>query len=410
MFKALVFQRTNLLSGAIANLDVIKASINEDLTQKATSSITCLNVPTSVVQNDIIRIYDSKGKFVYWGIINGINDNVIKCSQFQSLFNDKFLLSKAETSAQKQIYSTSTISELIKYVINYRMQGKITDVDAAFIDKDVSNNFKGITISVQDDGLERYPYPLENKVINIEEFIYEMFNTYNRLIIPVWINSDKRVITNDNGEILTTNEGKRLIYERVLGVGEQHMDIMCCNPSGIVELKDGEEIDFNHRILFQTYENLSNISIVKQDEETNTVYIYNKEGTSLRGAYTVNVDGELKQITNDLEIVGRLGTNKTKYIFDSDNDVLELARSELPTVQYNHKISFNISFEESNKFDDYILGGKVKYYDNSTNRLFDTILTARQYEISENSSTIKSAKLTLGKVRQTLTSALNKTK
>lgn len=410
MFKALVFQRPNLLNGAIANLNVVKASINEDLTQKATSSINLLDVPTSVSQNDIIRVYDSKGKFVYWGVINGINGNAIKCSQFQSLFNDKFLLLKAETTAQKQIYSQSTISELISYVINYRMRGKIADNESAFVDKDVSNNFKGITISVQDDGLERYPYPTENTIINIENFIYEMFNTYNRVIIPTWINSNKRIITTNDNEILTTNDDKELMYERVLGVGEQHIDIMCCNPSGIVELDDGEEIDFNHRVLFESYEKLSDISIVKQDEETNTVYIYNKDGTSLRGAYTVNVDGELKEITNDSIMIGRLGTNKTKYIFDSDNDVLELARSELPTVQYNHKISFNILFNENNKFDNYILGGKVKYYDNDTNRLFDTIITARSYEISENSDTIKSAKLTLGKVRQTLTSALNKTK
>lgn len=406
MFKSLVLQRTNLLSGAIANLDVISASINEDLTQKATSKIVCTNIPSSISQYDILRLYDSKGKFVYWGIVNGISGNEIKCSQFQSLFNDNFLLKKASNS-EKELYATITISELLADILSLRKDGFVSS-QLDLLDRDVANNYKGIVISAKDSGVERYPYPIENRVINLETFIYDMFNQYNRIIVPSFANAELLKLATDDRKDILTDSSKQILIKKQIGINQQHINILCCEPNGKVNLTDGQSLDFDYRVLFTTYENINNVSIVKQDEDTNTVYIYDKDGVNLRGAFTVDTSGTLKQIVTDVSMLGRIGTNKTKYIFDSDNDVYELARSELPTNQYNHKITFDITFNENNKFDNYILGQKIKYYDNATNRLFDTILTARKFEIAENSDTIKNATFTLGKVRQTLTSALNK--
>ena len=407
MFKCLVFQRTALTSGAIADLQVIKASINEDLTQKATSNITCLFIPTNVQQYDIVRLYDTKGQFVYWGVINGITDNTIKCSQFQALYNDNFLIKEATSQTDKDFYANNSIAYVLANFLGKRHQGYISNgID--LIDQDVKNNYLGISTNIIDTASERLPFPTENKVVNLENYIYEIFNNYSRIIVPIWVNvSNDLLATEDTQNLITTDKGDNIRVRKPLSPSNQHIMVGVYNPIGNLSAY-GVNLNYNYKTLFDTYENISNLNIVKQDVDVNTIYIYRKDGSALRGACCATNDGTIQSISSGYVVPNRLGTNKTKYIFDDDNDMIKLARNSMPTTQYNHKITFDITFNEKNRFDDYILAQKIKFYENANNRLFDTLLTARKFEIEQNSDTINKAQFTLGKTRTNLTSLINK--
>ena len=185
-------------------------------------------------------------------------------------------------------------------------------------------------------------------------------------------------------------------------------DIVFFYPNGTIQYDVDKAWDYNEKKLFDTWEMLSNVQIVKQDEDTNVVAIYNQDGTTLRGAYTILNDGTIQQISDGVAIPNRVGSNKTKYVFDSNNELLDLAKANLPNLQYNHKITFNINFDGEYKFDDFNLAQPIKFYSTKDNTLFNSILTGRKYEISQNSDVIQNATFTLGKVRTDLTSKLNK--
>ena len=416
MFRALIFQRSNLDQGAIASVDILKATPYEDLTQKASSSFTCYEVPSNVQVNDIIRFYDTKGKFVYWGMINAIEDKTIKCSQFVSIFNDNLLIVPQTSEAQIFNYNNFPVSMIMAFYLEAKIQGHASientvevgqlPVYTSLTDIDVANNYKSIVTYPVDEGEERVPYPTENETINLENYIYDSFNNYSRIVRPFWSFLESDFLITDSGDYITTEGGDKLLVTRKSS--EPLIVLLITYPNGVIEAPNGDVIDFSQKTLFDTHENISNVSIVKSDEEVNTVYVYNKEGTTLRGAYTVKNDGTIVQITDSTSVTNRLGSNKTQFIFDDENEVLDLVKSKLPSLQYNHKITFDIKFDDKIKFDDFILGQPIKFYDSQGNRIFNSILTAWKFNVEENSDVVKSATFTLGKVRTNLTSKILK--
>lgn len=380
MFKVIIYQRTNLQSGAIANLDVVKASISEDLSQKASSTITCASIPTNVQIYDLLRLYDTKGRFIYWGIINAITDNVIKCSQFQSLYNDNI----HEDLLVPEVFANLKVSGIVDWYLRVKEGGYFytyTENGTTFVgtlDRNVKNYYKGITHTVSDSSNRHMPVPEDYQMINLESWLYDIFNSYSILLKPIWV----------SGNI-------------------PHINIAILYPNGKITTS-GETFDFSQTKLFDTYENISNLSITKEDEDVNTVHIWygGQDGEQI---YTILNDGRIVEVRNNVEVANRVGCNKTTFIeYDGQSDPMDMIYKALPNLQYNHKITFDILFTDNNKYEDYILGKKIQFYENAHNRLFDTMLTAWKYEIEENSDVIKKATFTLGKVRNSLTDKLMK--
>lgn len=205
------------------------------------------------------------------------------------------------------------------------------------------------------------------------------------------------------------------VFHGNLGTGEfikgpkltdNALKIAIFNPADGIINYDGENTwDYSQKVLFNTWEYIKNVDIVKQEVEFNTLFIYNNEGTTLRGAYTILQNGEVQQLETGVSQPNRIGSGKTEYIFDGDNNVDNIIRSKLSANQYNHKVSFDIIFNEKYSFNDFNLGQKIMFY--RDNESFDSVLTGRKYSISENSNTIKEASFTLGKVRTNLTSKIN---
>ena len=387
MFRLISKQRTNLNQRRTADLQVLSASVSEDLTQKAQTTIDVVKVPSNINLNDVIAVYDNKGNFIYYGVISSIKDTKISVNQFQSLFNDLQLIVPQTSQYQKNYYNQKTISYITDLYLKSKEQGyqsikntmssSLVPTFNGLIDLDVKNTFKGIEHIIVDNEQTHMPYPQEKATLNLETYLYDTFNTYNRIVKPY--------IVDLNGAIKLV-----LFY-----------------PNGDIALGD-ETWDYNQKVIFDTWERVSNVEITTKEEDTNTAVVYNSDGTTLRGAYTILNDGTIQQIANNTAIPNRLGTNKTKYIFDSNNVVLDLAKSQLPSLQYNHKITFNISFDGQYKFSDFRLGQPIKFYSSVDNKVYDTILTAWKYNIKENSDEIKNATFTLGKVRTSLTSKINK--
>lgn len=185
---------------------------------------------------------------------------------------------------------------------------------------------------------------------------------------------------------------------------------------GVAIFKPGEIIpydygyrtwDYRPQVIFDTWESISNVKIVDEEVEVNTLAIYNDEGTTLRAAFTVLKDGTIQQIETDTSYPNRYGAGKTTYVFDSTNQIKDLAQDNIPASQFNHKITFDISFTGSNRFEDFNLGQPIKFYSKSRpGKVYESALTAWSYNISQDGD-IYSATFTLGNVRTNLTSKIN---
>lgn len=195
MFRAIVKQRSNLDLLPIADMQILNASISEDTTQKATSTINVVEVPSNVFLGDLVGVYTSKGIFIYWGTISAINENKITLQQFNSFYNDTHLLVPQTSNNQKTFFNTKTISNVIELYLKSKElghQSTLNDMSASLVptyqglvDKDVANNYKGITHTIIDNEQTFAPYPQEKESKNLETFLYDMFNTYNRIIKPI---------------------------------------------------------------------------------------------------------------------------------------------------------------------------------------------------------------------------------
>lgn len=556
-----------------ADESILSFSINEDLTQKSISTFEFDDVPKMAILGDLVGVYDSKGKFIYWGVITKIEDKKVTTNQFISIYNDLIMITPQTTSAQQDLYENSSVSKITDFMLltkelGYNSISTGTPTQEwydynSLRDEDVARLYRGIYHTIIDDGEERVPFNTEKGTKDLESFIYEQFNTYNRIarvnvnpsftdkdipsgyrrllsitsnghqyvdtgfrasettqvvaefeytnsssyqelfgcygamslwqtqnkFYPEWHNDESVQITESSGyayvnwnersidindqsallpydtfrasgnfyifaindpqehgwtypkasmtlyelrlyddgllqhdyvPVLRLSDSKASLFDKVTqtyleNLGDQDftfteyqygsLNLVLFNPIGQIEYEEGKSWNYNSIKLFNTDEDISNLSITKEIEDTNTCYIYNSDGTTLRGAYCVLNDGTLEQITGS-PIANRVGANKTKYIFDDDNDVETLARANLPTLQYNHKITFDLNFDEY-KISDFNLGMPIEFYNNEDKVTYSSILSAWKYSYSIGQNGILSANFTLGKVRNDLTSKLN---
>lgn len=623
MFRAIIKSRKDLNGPQIADIPVIAGNIAEDKAQQAITKLTVSDLPDEVNNGDLIGVYDSRGRFYYWGTIHSKGENPnrdsttnirvreIECHQFESLYNDDHLIVPQTSSAQKSYFNNLTVSDAIDLYLTSKEFGLVSIANTmnnyytpafdSFIDPDSRDTFKGIYHEIIDDGLnqngeaEHAPFPIEKETLNLETYLYEMYDSHRRIIrpyisnpiLPVEYSRLLYVESDGNGQYVNTgispasylhtlkieldgeftdptdsrygsnntyisllssglynssgdyrrnivvataisgstasfkmltglqisssvdmgvadNErhlfvidqirrGYRLknyanaagritdtlvnpiilfgyydttqsgtpinrfckgrIYGcRIFSSGEMIRNLIPCyrkenlevgfydtvsgnffgnngsgslirsqeqsdksiniaifKPEGMVYYNQGQHYwDYSEKILFDTSENIYNVQITDEDVETNTLAIFNTEGTTVRAVFTVLSDGTIQQMTTDTHVLNRFGTGKTKYVFDGNNKIEDLAQSNLPAAQFNHKITFNISFNGEFNFEDFNLGQRIKFYSKTRpGEGYDSVLTAWSYDINQNSETIKNASFTLGNVRNNLTSKIN---
>ena len=309
MFRAIVKQRSNLDLLPIADMQILNASISEDTTQKATSTINVVEVPSNVFLGDLVGVYTSKGVFIYWGTISAINENKITLQQFNSFYNDTHLLVPQTSNNQKTFFNTKTISNVIELYLKSKElghQSTLNDMSASLVptyqglvDKDVANNYKGITHTIIDNEQTFAPYPQEKESKNLETFLYDMFNTYNRIIKPV-INLkggggtpqkdyyELEYIQSDGNQYIQTNISPSLIGREKCKVNYQATSRQCLLGSW----QNGNILNYQIGYIDSNRFNQINITGVEK-ENINTISVvantdYEMDMNFIGGNYIIN--------------------------------------------------------------------------------------------------------------------------
>lgn len=135
--------------------------------------------------------------------------------------------------------------------------------------------------------------------------------------------------------------------------------------------------------------------------EANKLVIYDKDGATLRGTYFTTPQG----ITTNKNSPLRLPVQKTKYIFDTDTALADIAAANLQEEIYNHRITFDMLLNNGlYDFYDWELGMPLNIWYNGA--YYSTIFTG--YSMTKDMNIdVAMVSITCGKVRNTLTERLN---
>lgn len=643
MFRALFKSRTDLNGPSIADFGVLSAEISEDKTQNASSEIVVDSPAINIQNGDILIIYDSYGTFYYWGKVTSIKPDTedqteqrvttISASQFESIFDDNHLILPQTTTNQQSFFKNKTVSDVLGLYLESKELGyqsiKNTMSDyiptySGLVDIDTRNTYKGLRNVIIDSEALHVPYPVEKETVNLEEYLYESFDSYNRIIrpfianpvlpseyqrleyiesdgtsqyidtgvspasylnslrieldaqftdisrtgyllssgyynstaanrkniligvlstdstfrmlngnqtsqyvslgaadtnrhlfvidqtskyykiynnikftstvssslvnniilfakydsdnsgsainsfcsgriygckiynngtliknlVPCFRKSDDEIgmydlvssafLTNSgpeqyrvnpsnlegaegelidyssSGDDILVNPGLRVAFDKSKSYSNKQIGLAIFNPVGVIEYAPTNSWDYTEKTLFDTMETISNLSVVDEDVETNTVCIYTSDGSSLTGSFTILTNGDIQEISTLTPVQNRLGTGKTKFVFDDRTDnasVNSIVKANIPEKLFDHNITFGISFNDKNRFLDFNLGQRIKFYHTRSkkpDKCYESILSGWKYSIDQYSDTIKYAEFSLGKVRKNLTSKINR--
>lgn len=333
-----VFFKDCLKLNEMAKGEVVCLSFNieRDALETATSSFTVKSVPDNVNEGDVLGLVDPYGTILYLGVINSIDERVINTSQIESLFNDNWLYWSP---------STSTIETAIMSIIETDFKGSDDPIMSS------KYNFTLITETSTSGSLIS-----EDQVINFEQFIYEMFNSFGvRLYFDIPYSSGTPKITIANRT-----------YE-TMKIGNNVQAITSFTPTTSVQ-------------------------------ELNKLKIYSSENV-YRGTWYMTPNGA----TDDEEDPNRLPVVNTQFVF-SDDPIDDIVAEYFSTEMYNHYIEFQMLLD--NKLYDFYsmeLGTPLQIFLNED--YYESIYTGYSLSKEENGG-LDYAIMKCGKVRVALTSKL----
>lgn len=357
------------------------AVIKEDSMAKSTSTIELEETPL-IYQNDMpLFIRDSMGKTIYGGVIKNISKNTITCREPLSIVDGEAVLNWWTGYANTTVHSyVSRIANL--YLAGYPvLKSHSNDGSTPLFDPNSALRRKGLPYVLTYDsyvyfGLDKnyvsaVPVLEDTSVGNIEDYILDLSNQYVIYFKP---------------ELITESTSKK-----------SRMKLTSINPYA-----------YDRLIFGDNSEEISNVTIEVEDAEATVLQVFNETATTLRGTYGVKNDGTLADLPVNLnDLTDFLAYNECKLKVLCSSERLNVLKEQyLSNAFFNHKITFDVNLSKGTfKFDDFRMGRRVNFYNG--NKVYNSIITAREYQIESNSDDIKSAKITLGKVRTNLTSKLN---
>jgi hypothetical protein len=346
VYRCYVKEQLSLESKPKAFMKVKSFTIRNDLLAKANSTIYVDEVTSNVNNGDVITLYNPKGKQLYNGIITKIEDNKISCSQMQHFYSGKWVYyTSASSYLETEIYT----------ILSNYAQGKM--YNSTYTDSLVASRLGGITLAKVDSKQVNLPTKDDNSVVDMESFIYDLYNDY--------------------GVILDFN----IAYS-----GTNTCTIKVPQYSSL-------KISNNNHII-------TDLSPTTSIEETNRLIVYARDGT-YRKTYIMRTDGTVVEEPSSLAL--RFNITDTKIVF-SDDDLSDLVASKLPSTPYNHKVTFTIKIKNYiYDLDSFKLGMPLQIFKGDT--YFNSVLTAWEFSKNEGEE-LTSIKMTAGKVRTDLTTML----
>lgn len=361
---------------------IIDAQITVDSTEKVTSTIT-LDSNDKYGINTPVFLYDSRGNIIYSGIVKAQENNILTCREPLSIFDFDFLFRVSNSSGDNNINLTKYVADYVFYhYMRYAKYGTDKSNANALIFRRLL--YKAFKYEWENDPSinnltffeKTLPIISQIEVGNLEEYLLDISNSY--YVYP------KTTLVK---EYATPYDDDGIYY----------VHIKPYTSAQLPTLTLGTNVDA-----------ISNLSIVVENPEYTMLIVYNSAGTTLRGMYALYQNGEIEEVTYpDYEVSGYMAFNNynVKIEMTDDTDITPLADEIVSSGQYNHKIDFTLDL--NNNFYDirsFEIGQRVAFYNN--NKLYDSIVTALKYNVDANNDGIKSVDITLGKVRQKLTSKI----
>ena len=362
---------------------IIDAQVVFDSTQDATTTITLDNPQYKFQLNTPIFIYDPRGNIVYGGIIKAQQENVLTCREPLSIFDNEFLFRVSSASGDNNINLTKYVVDYVFYhYMTYAKYGTDkSNTDATLFRRRMFEAFKFI-------------YKRNPSIANLLPFEKTL-----PLISPIEVRNLKEYLADITNNFYVYAK-MDLIKEYATPSDEDGVYYAAIRPylsSELPKLRLSVNVDA-----------ISNVSIVVEDPEYTILVIYNSTGTTFRAMYVVWGDAVEQVKDADWEqqtSIQAYSNYKVKIEMTDDTDVTSLVNELLSSGQYNHRITFTLDLH--NNFYDirtFEIGQKIGFYDGS--KYYDSIITGKKFNIDMNDDTIKSVDITLGKVRQTLTSKI----
>lgn len=356
-FKAMCINYDAYNKRQISFMHVKSASISEDLLQDAATTLECIEVPSTIQTNIPLFLYNPKGKIVYYGVVSSVEGNTVTCNSPLFIFNDDYLMKTSYNSAGQTVASLAfdVLYGSSDSFINYKTHNFQLDTisDDMGVDSDYVCNQLAETIT-------------ENNVVNGKDYAIDLYKNFNIAF-------------------------KYALFSRY-------------NSYAMLVKPFIPQLEYDTLTLNDTLENIQNFSIVTQEEDCNVVDIYDSTGTTLKGIYGVTTDGKIAVFKNNLNPFIAYRNAKQKIVL-SDDPVMTVAKENLNTAYYNHKITFDLYFNDLVRFENIHLGQKVILYKGDS--LYKSLLTGISYEINENYDNVMVVHCTLGVVRTSLTAKLN---
>lgn len=360
-------------------------SVKEDGLTKTTSTITLESIPSVYQVNMPVAIYSSRGEFIWAGIVESINDTTLNCREALSILDEDFVFVPNSSWNGINLTTYSLPFAVNRYTgkfftLHTSSPNAFTDVNEAserkaraffyyqhtgiiqFANELDYDNSKNVTLTM--------PLITETEVSNLEDYLIELFNS--------------------------TGYGVHAkIYRSTDAYGYyRQMYLDYYYPNRDTEL-----------LISDNYENISNVSVTIESQQYTVLEIFNEAGTTCRGVYGMQTDGTITDMVISAEkpLESFIGYTdcKTATVLSNDN-INTLLVQHLSNSKYNHIITFDLDMTNCMyKFDDFPIGRRVKFYHG--NKVYESVVTGKEYALADNQDSIKTIKITLGKVRKTLT-------
>lgn len=369
--------------------------VKEDGLTRTVSTIVCDSVPSTYQVNMPVGIITSKGETIWSGLIETINDNILTCREALSIYDEDFVFVPNASWGGKNLTNYTLPSAIIEYsdkffTLHTSSRTAFSDINECSERKAGPFSFvRGLSVISFDNTLAydnsknisiTMPLITETSVSNFEEYLMDIFDSTGWGIVGR--------IKNTQDNALYSDYDKRV-----------YLDFYYPNRDTILVISDNAEV-------------VSSVDIKIQTQEATVLEIYNSTGTTCRGVYGMKTDGTITEMVidanNPIESFIAYSDCRTAVVL-SDDRIQTLVEQYLSNSKYNHIITFDLDLtSELYQFSDFTIGRRVQFY--YGNKVYESVVTGKEYALAENEGSIKTMKVTLGKVRKKLTDKINLSK
>lgn len=377
VFRAYVVQYSpsDALWYSIAWMRVLSFDVNQDALARATSTFKVMEVPENVSIGDVMQVVFPDGSRLFAGVIDKIDDTTITCSQLVSLLKGEWVY---QTRPDKSIPSTGgdtiqtwgLVHEIGQVILDY-CYGLTYNNGTQDVGMYNKLRYVGDGVMATAEYATEYYFgydyrnslPVEDKVMDFEDFIYSLFENYTVSV-----------------------DGTTMHY-----------------PVGAPKAVDMTLMPMEMMTSYLTFSDNSryfrNFEVTTTKQETTKLTVYAQDGT-FRQNYYLTVNGVS---TNSVD-AGRIYPTITKIIY-SDDELDDIVKANMPDELFDHQIRFDLDL--NNPYYDGILnqtfGRKFKVI--AKGYTFDTILTGRRL-VKDEGKDLTYVTLICGKARTSLTKKL----